>query len=232
MTSEEQRFFDSVVDGLRRQGWERQDAEDEALARVERNREIDELLEKARAHQMTEEEIAAQRASWVRGEMGIGLDHEEAAYRLDIKYRKEGWGLVTDQAFGGRVRPSDVELQARVVARWASDKLQGLKCSWPEGACACAMQEATQTDPFGRVWMHCNEGLIFTEKSIARFMMHCLANCIEIGTVHAFNPKYKACQVSASVKLRPDQFEAFEKATGGKLRKPAVARVNGGSFGE
>jgi hypothetical protein len=229
MTSEEQRFFDSVIDGLCRQGWERQDAEDEALARVKRNREIDELLEKARAHQMTEEEIAEQRDSWVRGEMGIGLDGEEAAYRFDMKCRKEGWGLVTDQAFGGRVRPSDVKLQAREVARWASDKLRGLKCGWPEGACACAMQEATQPDPFGRVWMHCEEGLTFTEKSIARFMMHCMANGIEVGTVWAFNPRYPRSQVSTSVKLRPDQFEAFEKETGGKLRKPPVARVNGGS---
>jgi hypothetical protein len=39
--------------------------------------------------------------------------------RLDQTYREEGWGLMTDKAFGGRVRPLDVESQAREVARWA-----------------------------------------------------------------------------------------------------------------
>jgi|TARA_Y100000310_G_C20623156_1_gene784413 hypothetical protein len=34
----EQSFYDSVVDGLRRQGWSRIDAEDEALERLERHR--------------------------------------------------------------------------------------------------------------------------------------------------------------------------------------------------
>lgn len=34
----EQSFYDSVVDGLRRQGWSRIDAEDEALERLDRLR--------------------------------------------------------------------------------------------------------------------------------------------------------------------------------------------------
>lgn len=38
---------------------------------------------------------------------------------LDATYREEGWGLITDEAFGGRVRPLDVESQAREVARYA-----------------------------------------------------------------------------------------------------------------
>jgi hypothetical protein len=36
---DEQRFYDSVVDGLRRQGWSRMDAEGEALDRIEKQRE-------------------------------------------------------------------------------------------------------------------------------------------------------------------------------------------------
>ncbi|ARB06171.1 hypothetical protein FDH38_gp117 [Dinoroseobacter phage vB_DshS-R5C] len=44
--------------------------------------------------------------------------------RLDALYREEGWGLITDQAFGGRVRPSDVELSARAVARWAHENMR------------------------------------------------------------------------------------------------------------
>lgn len=40
---------------------------------------------------------------------------------LDERYREEGWGKITDQVFGGRVRPQDVESMAREVARWAYD---------------------------------------------------------------------------------------------------------------
>lgn len=36
--TEEQRFYESTVDGLRRQGWSRIEAEGEALARIERRR--------------------------------------------------------------------------------------------------------------------------------------------------------------------------------------------------
>ena len=38
MTENEQKFFDSVVHGLRSQGWSKSDAEDEALAKIERIR--------------------------------------------------------------------------------------------------------------------------------------------------------------------------------------------------
>jgi len=44
---------------------------------------------------------------------------EERDARLDARYREEGWGLITDQVFGGRLRPLNVESQARDVARWA-----------------------------------------------------------------------------------------------------------------
>lgn len=43
--------------------------------------------------------------------------------KLDAGYREEGWGKITDAAFGGRVRPSDVEAGARIVAQYASDAL-------------------------------------------------------------------------------------------------------------
>lgn len=81
-------------------------------------------------------------------------------------------------------------------------------------------QEDKPEDYAGRVWMHCEEGLSFSKASMARFMMFCLGNNVEIGSVSAFNAKYRGCQVSAAVRLRPDQFGAFEAETGGKLRKP------------
>jgi hypothetical protein len=68
--------------------------------------------------------------------------------------------------------------------------------------------------------MHCEEGLTLTRSSMSRFVMFCLTNNIEIGTLHPFNYRYPRCQVSASVRIHPDLFAAFEDATGGKLRKP------------
>ncbi len=49
------------------------------------DREIERLLERARSHTLTEDEIAAQRASWVRGEMGFGTDKDEAEAREPVK---------------------------------------------------------------------------------------------------------------------------------------------------
>jgi len=50
------------------------------------NPELDALLEAARAAPpMTEAELRAQRDSWVRGEMAIGLDRQEAAFRATLK---------------------------------------------------------------------------------------------------------------------------------------------------
>lgn len=40
--------------------------------------------------------------------------------KLDETYREEGWGKLTDKALG--IRPSDVESQARQVARYAYDR--------------------------------------------------------------------------------------------------------------
>lgn len=43
---------------------------------------LDVLIAEAKARgPMTDEELRLQRESWVRGEMGIGLDQEEEAYR-------------------------------------------------------------------------------------------------------------------------------------------------------
>lgn len=74
--------------------------------------------------------------------------------------------------------------------------------------------------------MHCEEGLAFSKASMSRFMMFCLGNNVEIGSVHAFNANFAGCQVSATVRLRPDQFQSFEAATLGKLRKPPVIKLN------
>lgn len=38
MTKDEKALYDSVVDGLRRKGWSRIDAEDEALNRIHKRR--------------------------------------------------------------------------------------------------------------------------------------------------------------------------------------------------
>ena len=100
------------------------------------------------------------------------------------------------------------------------------KCNWPTGQCECAAQEAVKPDHSGRVWMHSESGLSMTATSMAKFMLFCLSNNVEIGSVNAFNPKYRRSLVIASVKLRPDQFAAFEAETGGKLRVPPKVKLN------
>lgn len=77
-----------------------------------------------------------------------------------------------------------------------------------------------EADVYGRVWRHCEEGLSMTKASMARFMMFCLQNRIEIGSVDAFNPNYRGSLVMAAIRIRPDQTVAFERETGGKLRLP------------
>lgn len=99
-------------------------------------------------------------------------------------------------------------------------------CKWPNGTCVCYAKEQNKPDPFGRVWMHCETGLSYSKASLARFMMFCLGNNVEIGSVDAFNPRYKRCQVSAAICLKPEQFAAFEEATGGKLREPSVLKLS------
>lgn len=99
-------------------------------------------------------------------------------------------------------------------------------CKWPEGTCACYAATASKQDPAGRVWMHCEQGLSLSKASMSRFVMFCLTNNIEIGDIHPFNYRYKNSQVSASVRLMPEQFGAFEAETKGKLRKPPRISLN------
>ncbi len=105
-------------------------------------------------------------------------------------------------------------------------------CQWPNGTCACYAHAAVKPDPAGRVWMHCEEGLSMAKASMSRFVMHCLQNNIEIGQIHPFNYRYERSQVSASVRLRPEQFAAFEAATGGKLREPPRISLNTSNPGD
>jgi hypothetical protein len=93
-------------------------------------------------------------------------------------------------------------------------------CTWPSGYCQCWAAEQSKPDPFGRVWMHCDEGLSMSNASLARLLSFCLRNRVEIGSVSAFNPRHARSLVMAAVKLRPDQFVAFEQETGGKLCEP------------
>lgn len=102
-------------------------------------------------------------------------------------------------------------------------------CKWPEGTCACYAASAMKTDTHGRVWMHCEEGLSLSGASMTRFVMHCLTNNIEIGEIHPFNYRFRNSQVSASVRLKPEQFEEFETVTRGKLRRPPTISLNSSS---
>ena len=68
-----------------------------------------------------------------------------------------------------------------------------------------------------------------SKASMTRFVMHCLTNNIEIGQIHPFNYHYRNCQVSASVRLKPEQFEDFERETKGRLRKPPRISLNSSS---
>lgn len=104
-----------------------------------------------------------------------------------------------------------------------------MTCTWPNGTCACYAEQAVKEDYAGRVWMHCDEGLSLSKASMTRFVMHCLTNNMEVGVIHPMTPHYKNSQVSASVRLRPDQFEEFERVTKGKLQKPPLVSFNSSS---
>ena len=106
------------------------------------------------------------------------------------------------------------------------------ECKWPEVTCACYAKDVGKPDPAGRVWMHCEEGLSLSKSSLSRFVMFCLKNNVEIGTIHPFNYRYPRCQVSASVRIHPDLFSAFETETGGKLRNPPRISLNSSSPAE
>jgi len=99
------------------------------------------------------------------------------------------------------------------------------RCNLEVSECTCP-DPGSEADFQGRVWRHCEEGLSMSKASMARFMMFVLKNDIEIGDVYAFNPGFERCQVLASIRIRPDQIEAFERETGGKLRRPPRVVLN------
>ena len=99
-------------------------------------------------------------------------------------------------------------------------------CTWPTGYCQCWAAKQSKPDPFGRVWMHCEDGLSMSKASLARFMTFCLTRNVELGGVSAFQPRYSRSTVLAAVRLRPDQFAEFEQETGGKLRTPPKIALN------
>ena len=99
-------------------------------------------------------------------------------------------------------------------------------CTWPNGTCQCYIQEQSKPDPWGRVWMLCESGLTMSKTSLANLMTFCLKNRVKIGDIDAFQPNYPRSLVMVSVKLKPEQFEAFEKETGGKLREPYKINLN------
>lgn len=104
-----------------------------------------------------------------------------------------------------------------------------MTCTWPGGTCACyeAKSKADASpDARGRVWMHCESGLSMSKACMGRFMNFCLSNCVELGEVHPVNPRFARCQVLATLRIRPDQFAAFEAETGGKLTKPPRIVLN------
>lgn len=75
--------------------------------------------------------------------------------------------------------------------------------------------------------MHCEEGLSQTKASMARFMMFVLSNRVELGSVSASGGgRYHGATVEAAVLLKPELIEAFERETGGKLRKPPRVHLN------
>ncbi len=106
------------------------------------------------------------------------------------------------------------------------------ECQWPNGTCACYTANSTKADQYGRVWMHCEEGLSLSKASMTRFVMYCLTNHIEIGQIQPFNYRYRNSQVSATVRLKPDQFAEFETATKGRLRRPPTISVNSSDAGQ
>lgn len=99
------------------------------------------------------------------------------------------------------------------------------RCYKDTAVCECP-EPGSETDVYGRVWRHCEEGLSMTKASMARFMMFCLKNNVEIGSVHAFNANYHGCQVMAAIRIKPEQIAAFEADTGGKLRRPPRLVLN------
>ena len=80
--------------------------------------------------------------------------------------------------------------------------------------------------------MTCESGISLTKASVTRLMWYILRNNIELGQIYAFNPKFHGSLVCVSLRLRPDQFEEFERETGGKLRTPVQVHLNSTDSGK
>jgi hypothetical protein len=60
---------------------------------------------------------------------------------------------------------------------------------------------------------------------MARFMVYCLKNNVEIGDIYAFAaPGHRNSTVVVTVRLLPEQALDFEVLTGGTLREPRAPR--------
>ena len=99
-------------------------------------------------------------------------------------------------------------------------------CLWPNGTCKCYLENETKPDLYGRVWMHCDEGLNFSKASMSRFIMFCLANNVKIGDIFVMNNKYPQSAVSVSIRLKESQFEDFTAETKGILKRPPEISLN------
>lgn len=99
-------------------------------------------------------------------------------------------------------------------------------CTWPSGTCQHWIKDQSLPDPFGRVWMHCESGLTMSNASLARFLSYCLKNNVEIGSISAFQPSYPRSLVLASIRIKPELIEDFQKQTGGILREPPRISLN------
>jgi hypothetical protein len=71
-----------------------------------------------------------------------------------------------------------------------------------------------------------------SKPSMARFVMFCLSNNVEIGSIHPFNYRFKNSPVTAAVRIRPELFALFEAETKGRLRKPPRISMNTSSPSE
>jgi hypothetical protein len=90
-------------------------------------------------------------------------------------------------------------------------------------------QNMRAPDVYGRVWRACESGLALNKACMSRFIMFVLENRIEVTALSAFDPKFRNSLVECMVRIKPEQFEAFERETGGKLRELPKLNLNSGT---
>lgn len=84
--------------------------------------ELDTMLDRAKANPPSEEELRAQRESWVRGEMGLGLDRDEARHRSELETERKEWWIGPFPWRGGETNPVPGRICVRVRYRGAPDR--------------------------------------------------------------------------------------------------------------